>query len=166
MMQQAQINLDRFVYAQETTYGNALSEIRNGKKLSHWMWYIFPQVEGIGRSDMSQRYAISSLEEAKAYLQHPLLGNRLREISSAVLTLEGRSAVDIFDRTDARKLKACMTLFHLAAPDESVFIQVLEKYFDGRFNRHTVRFLKERGEFFLSSDDNWRWQKYKKQEDR
>ncbi len=165
-MQQAQINLDRFVYAQETTYGNALSEIRNGKKLSHWMWYIFPQVEGIGRSDMSQRYAISSLEEAKAYLQHPLLGNRLREISSAVLTLEGRSAVDIFDRTDARKLKACMTLFHLAAPDESVFIQVLEKYFDGRFNRHTVRFLKERGEFFLSSDDNWRWQKYKKQEDR
>ena len=165
-MQQAQINLDRFVYAQETTYGNALSEIRNGKKSSHWMWYIFPQVEGIGKSDVSRRYAIFSLEEAKAYLQHPLLGNRLREISSAVLSLEGKSAVDIFDRTDARKLKACMTLFHLASPDESVFIQVLEKYFDGRFNRQTVRFLKERGEFFLSSDENWRWQKYIKQEDR
>ena len=115
---------------------------------------------------MSRRYAIFSLEEAKAYLQHPLLGNRLREISSAVLSLEGKSAVDIFDRTDARKLKACMTLFHLASPDESVFIQVLEKYFDGRFNRQTVRFLKERGEFFLSSDENWRWQKYIKQEDR
>lgn len=160
---QAQINLDRFIYAQETTYGNALSEIRNGKKSSHWMWYIFPQVEGIGKSDVSRRYAIFSLEEAKAYLQHPLLGNRLREISSAVLSLEGKSAVDIFDRTDARKLKACMTLFSLADPEESVFIQVLDKYFEGRFNQHTVRFLRERGEFSPSSDDNWRWQNNKKE---
>lgn len=160
---QAKTNLDRFILAQETTYELALAEIRNGKKSSHWMWYIFPQVEGTGKSAMSQRYAISGLAEAKDFLQHPVLGARLRKISNALLLIEGKSAIDIFDRTDARKLKACMTLFSLADPEESVFIQVLDKYFEGRFNQHTVRFLRERGEFSPSSDDNWRWQNNKKE---
>lgn len=158
--------LSRFIQAQEFTYKVALNEIRNGRKERHWMWYIFPQIAGIGKSETSQYYAISGLKEAKEYLQHPVLGDRLREISGALLPLEGKSAVDIFDRTDARKLKACMTLFHLAAPEEPVFTQVLDKYFEGRFNWHTVRFLKESGEFVPISGESWRWEKSGKREEK
>jgi uncharacterized protein (DUF1810 family) len=124
------MGLDRFVDAQDGVYERALRELRSGRKTSHWMWFVFPQIKGLGFSAMAQRYAIDSLSEARDYLAHPILGARLRECAEAVADTDGRSAEQIFSRIDAVKLRSSMTLFHRAAPDEPVFARVLDKYFD------------------------------------
>ena len=124
-------DLRRFVEAQDGVYEHALGELRGGRKTGHWMWFVFPQIAGLGFSAMSQRYAIGSLAEARAYLAHPVLGERLRECAAAVLAVEGSSAEQIFGGIDAVKLRSCMTLFHRADPSEPVFEAVLEKYFAG-----------------------------------
>jgi uncharacterized protein (DUF1810 family) len=124
-------DLQRFVEAQDGVYARALAELRRGRKTGHWMWFVFPQVAGLGFSAMSQRYAIGSLEEAREYLADPVLGARLRESAAAVLAVDGRSAEDIFGSIDAVKLRSSMTLFHRADPSESTFRAVLDKYFAG-----------------------------------
>jgi uncharacterized protein (DUF1810 family) len=123
--------LDRFINAQDGVYDRALDELRRGRKTSHWMWFVFPQIAGLGSSATSQRYAISSLDEASAYLAHPVLGARLRECAAVVAATPDRSAEQIFGGVDAQKLHSSMTLFHRAAPDEPVFAQVLDRYFAG-----------------------------------
>jgi len=124
-------DLDRFVRAQQGVYDGVLDELRAGRKVGHWIWFIFPQIAGLGHSSMSQLYAISSLDEARAYLAHPVLGPRLRECAAIVLTTTGRSAPEILGSIDAVKLRSSMTLFHRAAPEEPVFQRVLERYYDG-----------------------------------
>src|SRR5882672_11672657 len=124
-------DLRRFVDAQSRNYVDALSELRSGQKRSHWMWYVFPQYEGLGRSPMAQRYAIKSVAEAEAYLRHPLLGPRLIECAEALLGLEGRSAHQIFGSPDDTKLRSSATLFSRVAPAGSVFHRVLHRYFAG-----------------------------------
>ena len=131
-------DLSRFVKAQEHDYAQALREIRAGRKRSHWMWYIFPQIQGLGFSSTAQYYAIRDLNEAKAYLAHPVLGPRLKEISEALLELNGLSAHEIFGYPDDLKLRSCMTLFRMADLNCKVFEQVLEKYYDGEPDRRTV----------------------------
>ncbi len=125
--------LDRFVAAQDAsgTYQRAVAELRAGAKRGHWMWFVFPQVAGLGFSALSQRYAIASLAEAQAYLAHPVLGPRMRECARIVAGTEGKSATDIFGCVDAMKLRSSMTLFMTAAPGEPAFRQVLDKYFNG-----------------------------------
>ena len=134
-------NLKRFIDAQESIYPQALAELRNGRKRSHWMWFIFPQVDGLGFSAMSKYYAIQSLAEARQYLEHPLLGNRLRECAQALLALAGHSASDIFGYPDNLKLKSSMTLFEQAAGAESDFAAVLEKYYGGERDQRTREIL-------------------------
>ena len=124
-------DLERFPDAQEPVYEQVLDEIRRSRKVGHWMWFIFPQVAGLGSSVMSQHYAIASLDEARAYLAHPVLGARLRECAGLLLESAGGSAEDIFGRIDARKLRSCMTLYHRAAPEDPLFWQVLECFYDG-----------------------------------
>ena len=124
-------DLDRFLVAQEHVYDGVLEELRRGRKTGHWIWFIFPQVAGLGPSAMSQHFAINSLNEARAYLAHPVLGTRLRECAGVVLATKGSTAEEIFGSTDAMKLRSCMTLFHRAAPDEPVFVQVLDRYYGG-----------------------------------
>ena len=134
-------NLARFVRAQETVYAQVLSEIRSGKKRTHWMWYIFPQVEGLAFSATSQRYAIKSVAEAKAYLDHPILGPRLLECAEAVLQVDGRSAVEIFGSPDDLKLRSCATLFASVSPPDSVFDRLLRKYYRGGRDGKTLQLL-------------------------
>jgi uncharacterized protein (DUF1810 family) len=124
-------DLDRFLVAQQPIYDHVLDELRRGRKTSHWMWFIFPQIAGLGYSAMAQRFAITSLDEARAYLAHPVLGTRLRECATLVLASGGRTAVEIFGSTDALKLRSCMTLFRRAAPDERVFARVLDRDYGG-----------------------------------
>ena len=133
-------DLTRFITAQEHSYDAALSEIKSGRKRTHWMWYIFPQIEGLGHSATAQFYAISDLQEAKEYYSHPVLGPRLVEISEALLSLEGDNATTVMGYPDDLKLKSSMTLFAIASGNP-VFTQVLEKYFDGRQDRYTVKIL-------------------------
>jgi uncharacterized protein (DUF1810 family) len=122
--------LDRFVLAQEPVYDDVIGELRRGHKTSHWMWFFFPQIAGLGRSEMSQYYAIASLEEARAYLAHPVLGTRLRECVNLLLAgPAGRSAEDILGSIDAVKLRSSMTLFQRAAPDDPLFRHALERFF-------------------------------------
>lgn len=123
--------LERFLDAQSSVYDQALAEIARGRKTSHWMWFVFPQLAGLGSSAMSQRYAISSVAEARAYLAHPVLGRRLLECCRAALGSAGRSAEQIFGGVDAQKLHSSMTLFHRADPNEAVFTAVLDRFFDG-----------------------------------
>jgi uncharacterized protein (DUF1810 family) len=125
--------LERFVAAQNAggTYERAVGELRRGRKTSHWMWFVFPQIAGLGHSQMSVTFAISSLEEAKAYLRHPVLGPRLLECAEVVVAATAGSAEQIFGGIDAQKLHSCMTLFVRAEPGEPRFKQVLDKYFDG-----------------------------------
>jgi uncharacterized protein (DUF1810 family) len=123
--------LERFVEAQESGFDDVLAELRGGRKTSHWIWFIFPQIAGLGHSPVSQMYAITSLDEARAYLAHPVLGTRLRECAGILLTTEDRTAVGILGPTDALKLRSSMTLFQRAAPDELVFGQVLDRFYDG-----------------------------------
>ncbi len=124
-------DLERFVLAQAPVYGDVLEELRRGRKTSHWMWFVFPQVAGLGLSGMSRRYAITSLDEARAYLAHPVLGARLRECAGLVLAADGPSAEAILGGIDAVKLRSSMTLFHRAAPDEPLFQGVLRRYYGG-----------------------------------
>jgi uncharacterized protein (DUF1810 family) len=135
--------LQRFVDAQDqaATYERALRELRAGRKRSHWMWFVFPQVAGLGQSAMSRSYAIASLAEAKAYLDHPVLGPRLRECAGALTALSGRSAREIFGDVDAAKLRSSMTLFARAAPEEPLFRQVLDRCCDGVMDAATERRL-------------------------
>jgi uncharacterized protein (DUF1810 family) len=125
--------LERFARAQDAggTYQRAVAELRAGRKVSHWMWFVFPQVAGLGFSAMSQRYAISGRTEARAYLNHPVLGPRLTECARIVAGTEDRTAGDIFGPVDAMKLRSSMTLFAAAAPEERVFAEVLAKHFGG-----------------------------------
>lgn len=135
--------LQRFVDAQNQadTYERALSELRAGRKTGHWMWFVFPQIAGLGHSPTAMTYAISSLEEARAYLANPLLGARLRECTRALTELDGASAVDVLGTVDAMKLRSSMTLFARAAPDEPLFRQVLDRYFVGAADEATERRL-------------------------
>jgi uncharacterized protein (DUF1810 family) len=134
-------DLGRFVEAQEGDYERALAEIRAGRKRSHWMWYVFPQLDGLGSSTMARRYAIRSLAEAEAYLRHPLLGPRLLECAEAVVGVEGRSAAEIFGPPDDLKLRSCATLFACVAPPGSVFDRLLAKYYGGVPDGRTLRLL-------------------------
>jgi uncharacterized protein (DUF1810 family) len=131
-------DLARFVDAQAGDYERALAEIRGGRKRSHWMWYVFPQIDGLGLSSMSRRYAIKSVAEAKAYLDHPTLGPRLIEICEAALGVDGRSAHDLFGSPDDMKLKSCATLFAGVSPPDSVFARLLDKYFQGERDGTTL----------------------------
>ena len=131
-------DLQRFVQAQNADYDRALLEIKRGKKRSHWMWYIFPQFEGLGFSATSRRYSIKSTEEAVAYLAHPVLGPRLKECAEAVLDVEGRSAHEIFGSPDDMKLRSCATLFACVSPAASVFHRLLDKYFESRQDPKTL----------------------------
>ncbi|MFL6672934.1 MAG: DUF1810 domain-containing protein [Massilia sp.] len=134
-------DLERFVTAQDEVYKTVLAELRAGRKQSHWMWFIFPQVTGLGRSEISQKYAIGSSDEAAAYLAHPVLGSRLRECANLVLAIEDRSAQEIFGSPDDRKFQSSMTLFADVAPHEAVFQACLDKYFDGRADAATLEHL-------------------------
>jgi uncharacterized protein (DUF1810 family) len=131
-------DLRRFVVAQQDVYDAAVSELRAGHKTSHWMWFIFPQIAGLGRSQAAVRYALSGPEEARAYLEHPILGARLREATEILTELNGLSAVDIFGGLDAQKLRSSMTLFARSAPDEPLFQEVLDQYFKGELDRATL----------------------------
>lgn len=135
------MNLDRFVEAQASVYPRALAELTAGRKQSHWMWFVFPQISGLGRSPMAQHYALHSLDEARSYFAHPLLGARLKECTGTVLGVMGRSAHEIFDTPDDLKFHSSMTLFAHAAPDEPLFRAALEKYFSGTEDALTLEKL-------------------------
>jgi uncharacterized protein (DUF1810 family) len=135
------LNLERFVEAQAPVYARALAELRAGQKQSHWMWFIFPQIAGLGHSPMAQHFGIQSLEEARAYLAHPLLGARLCECCEAVLAVDGESAHAIFGAPDDLKFCSCLTLFAQAAPDDALFRALLEKYYDGEDDPLTLQQL-------------------------
>ena len=131
--------LERFVRAQDGgVYEQALGELRAGAKRGHWMWFVFPQVAGLGRSSTAQHYALAGLEEARAYLAHPVLGPRLVECAQALLELSGRDPVRVLGSVDALKLRSSMTLFEAALPDERVFAEVLERWFDGERDEATT----------------------------
>jgi uncharacterized protein (DUF1810 family) len=131
-------DLERFVAAQDPVFDRALVELQQGRKTSHWMWFVFPQIAGLGFSAMSQRYAIASLDEARAYLAHPTLGPRLRRCVEILLGLEGRSAREIFGSPDDVKLHSSLTLFATAAPDEPLLAQAIERYFEGKADQATL----------------------------
>jgi len=136
-------DLDRFTDAQAGVYTRTLEELRRGHKTSHWMWFIFPQIAGLGRSEMSRRFAITSLDEARAYLAHPVLGARLRKSASAVLAIKGRTAEEIFGPVDAVKLRSSVTLFLRAAPEEPAFAEVLDRYYGGVVDAATEALLRQ-----------------------
>jgi uncharacterized protein (DUF1810 family) len=131
-------NLRRFVDAQDRVFNQVCSELRNGSKRSHWMWFIFPQIKGLGQSAVSVKYSISSLEEAKAYLNHSILGPRLRECTRLVNQIEGRSIEDIFGFPDDLKFHSSITLFAHAAPEDQVFQEALQKFFKGEIDPSTL----------------------------
>ncbi|KQX19282.1 MULTISPECIES: DUF1810 domain-containing protein [unclassified Sphingomonas] len=133
-------DLDRFTTAQETSYDAALAEIRRGRKRGHWMWFVFPQLAGLGRSSTAQRYAIASLDEARAYLAHPVLGARLQACVEALQDLEHGSAEAVFGDIDALKLRSSLTLFEQAG-GERLFAAAIERWFDGRRDEATLRLL-------------------------
>jgi uncharacterized protein (DUF1810 family) len=140
-------DLARFVAAQDAggSYQQAVAELRNGRKVSHWMWYVFPQIAGLGQSATSKLYALSSVAEASAYLAHPVLGPRLRECAEILTGLCGRTAEQVFSGIDAMKLRSCMTLFRHAAPTEPLFREVLEQYFTGTADPVTERLITPAG---------------------
>ena len=137
------MDLERFVLAQDDhgTYDHALAELRAGRKTRHWMWFVFPQVAGLGQTATSQHYAIADVAEARAYLDHCVLGPRLRVCCRALLALEGVSAESVLGGVDAMKLRSSMTLFAQAAPDEEVFTDVIDRFYDGEQDERTVRLL-------------------------
>jgi uncharacterized protein (DUF1810 family) len=133
--------LTRFVGAQEGVFEQALAEIRAGRKRSHWMWYVFPQFKGLGSSPTSIEYAIGSVEEAQAYLAHPILGPRLMQCAEAALQIEGLSALEVFGSPDDMKLRSSATLFAAVSSDGSVFHRLIDKYFDGKPDARTIELL-------------------------
>jgi uncharacterized protein (DUF1810 family) len=134
-------DLARFVRAQEDDFARALAEIRAGEKRSHWMWYIFPQLDGLGFSPTAKYYAIKSVQEARAYLEHPVLGPRLLGCAEAAVRVEGRSATAVFGSPDDLKLRSCATLFACVSPPGSVFDRLLDKYYGGKRDGKTLRLL-------------------------
>lgn len=134
-------HLQRFVEAQDPVYEEVRSELRQGRKDGHWMWFIFPQIKGLGSSSAARIFAISSLEEAEAYLEHPILGPRLRECTRLVNLVEGRSIRQVFGYPDDLKFRSCMTLFAHATPENQVFRDALQKYFGGEFDALTLERL-------------------------
>ena len=137
-------NLQRFVDAQQSVIASVLAELKQGRKRGHWIWFIFPQLRGLGHSANSEFFGISSLQEAAAYLQHPVLGPRLKECTQLVNALEGRSAEDIFGDIDAMKFRSSMTLLAKATLDNEIFVAALEKYFYGEFDPLTIDYLHKR----------------------
>jgi uncharacterized protein (DUF1810 family) len=135
------VDLERFVAAQQGSYDGALRELRAGRKTGHWIWFVFPQLAGLGRSEMSRFYAIASIDEARAYLAHPILGPRLLECAGAVLGTSRGTAEQIFGALDAMKVRSSMTLFHRAAPDEPLFSQMLERLYGGAADAATEALL-------------------------
>lgn len=133
-------NLERFLDGQRFGYEYALNEIRNGRKEGHWIWYVFPQIKGLGYSPNSQFYGISGKEEAKAYLEHPVLGARLREITEALLAIEGKTAEDILSPIDAMKVRSCMTLFDVVSPND-IFADVLGRFYGSQKDSVTLKLL-------------------------
>ena len=131
-------NLDRFVQAQDGVFEPVLRELRSGVKIGHWMWFIFPQIRGLGRSPISIEFAISSQDEARAYLQHPVLGPRLKECTRLVLHVKGHSVGEIFGSPDDMKFRSSMTLFAQVSPDDDIFLRALQKYFGGVPDRLTL----------------------------
>lgn len=136
-------DLARFVDAQRDVYTRAVAELKSGRKRSHWMWYIFPQLDGLGHSAMAHRYAIKSLAEARAYLARPVLGQRLQECAQVLLGLEGKTAHDIFGSPDDLKLRSCATLFSQVSPADSLFHRLLTRYFEGNADSRTLQLLKD-----------------------
>ena len=136
-------NISRFIEAQEGIYPIALRELQEGHKRSHWMWYIFPQLKGLGRSYNANYYGISRTDEASEYLATPILGQRLREASNAILNLPTDDAVEVFGGIDSRKLKSSMTLFDLVSPND-IFARVLDKYFNGIRDNHTISIIQSK----------------------
>lgn len=134
-------DLSRFVEAQAVTYGAALAELRRGRKESHWMWFVFPQIQGLGSSSTARFYAIADLAEARAYLAHPVLGARLREVVATINALPGGDAYAVFGSPDDLKLRSCLTLFQAVAPEEPAFSQALAKYFGGAPDPRTLERL-------------------------
>jgi uncharacterized protein (DUF1810 family) len=139
-------DLERFVRAQQGDYDRALAELAAGRKRSHWMWYVFPQLRGLGLSETAQRYGITGAAEAEAYLRHPVLGPRLAACAAAALAVEGRSAHEIFGSPDDVKLRSCATLFARVSPPGSVFHRLLDRFFDGEVDPRTVALLDRGGE--------------------
>ena len=135
------MRLERFIEAQAPVYDQALAELRAGRKQSHWMWFIFPQIAGLGQSPTSRAYAIQTLDEARAYLAHPVLGARLRECCQAVMNLRTNSAEEIFGSVDEMKFRSCLTLFTEADHGEVLFYNLLEKYFEGEPDEATLEIL-------------------------
>ena len=136
-------DLNRFLGAQAGVYERALGELKRGRKQSHWMWFIFPQIRGLGNSSMTQRYSIKSIEEAQEYLAHPVLGKRLIDCTEAVLAAEGRTSTEIMGSPDDLKLKSSMTLFEAASGADSVFGRVLDKFYAGERDAKTLTILKD-----------------------
>lgn len=131
-------NLQRFIEAQEPVYAQACAELRQGRKTGHWMWFIFPQIRGLGSSETAQSFAIASLDEAKDYLAHPVLGSRLRECAALVLQVDNKSVEQIFGYPDNLKFHSSMTLFAQASEDNQVFMDALKKYFSGALDPQTL----------------------------
>jgi uncharacterized protein (DUF1810 family) len=140
-MERDPYNLERFVEAQEGVFEEACAELRRGRKAGHWMWFVFPQIAGLGFSEMSRRYAIRSLEEARAYVAHPVLGPRLRGVCGILNGIEGRTAYQIFGSPDDLKLRSSVTLFARAAGENGVFLEVLRKYFGRVEDERTLELL-------------------------
>ena len=136
-------SLDRFIKAQELAYPIALREIKNGKKRSHWMWYMFPQLRGLGKSSMAHAYGIKGLDEAKAYLEHPVVSGRIYELCETLLLHRDRRIEEIFSEVDSMKLRSSMTLFSLVSLEGSLFHQVLDCFFDGKPDTETLRLVAE-----------------------
>ena len=135
------VDLSRFITAQQRSYSTALSEIKRGRKTSHWIWYIFPQIEGLGRSSTAQYYSIHDMEEAKAFMADPYLSRNLIEISQALLTLDSNNATEVMGIPDDMKLRSSMTLFMAAVPEQPLFRQVRDKFYGGKPDRWTLQLL-------------------------
>lgn len=136
-------SLERFITAHDRNYDIARNELKQGKKLSHWMWYIFPQIKGLGKSPTSEFYGIQNLDEAKAYINHFILGNNMRTLCEVLLSLESNNPTKIFGRPDDMKLKSSMTLFSLATDDNGIFVSVLDKFYNGKLDNRTIRIVKK-----------------------
>ena len=135
--------LNHFLSAQQSIYPQVLKELRNAKKTTHWIWFIFPQIEGLGHSSTAKYYSIKSIDEANKYLAHPILRERLLECANIILKLDGKSADEIFGYPDNLKLRSCMTLFNFVAPEEKVFADILKKYFAGESDEQTISILQK-----------------------
>jgi uncharacterized protein (DUF1810 family) len=135
-------SLNRFIEAQDKIYAQVVKELQRGRKTSHWMWFIFPQIDGLGLSSTAKYYSIKNIEEAKEYLAHPVLGKRLIECANLVLQVNDKTANDIFGYPDDMKLRSSMTLFNLVAPEQNYFSEVLERYFAGNPDQRTLSLIK------------------------